>query len=170
MVHLLMDYANKNKIILELNEKKDCGYIPIFGAMQNNNIEMFKLLVEYSIEKGIKLRIDENDIEKMISKKYSLCKLNNISEINSKFIKLIYFCKNKNIIEVLFSRKSYFLKRFNEINKNEKIKNENRDYEVLEIENEITEIKLEKEKKEKEKIKKDLELLRIEKEKKEEKK
>ena len=165
-----MDYANKNKIILELNEKEEDGFTPIFGAIQNNNIEMFKMLVEYSIEKGIKLRIDENDIEKMISKKYYLCKLKNISKINYKFIELINFCKNKNIIEVIFSRKSYFLKKFNKINKNERIENENRDYEVLEIENEITEIKLEKEKKEKEKIKKDLELLRIEKEEKEKKK
>ncbi|KAG4081719.1 hypothetical protein H8356DRAFT_1756840, partial [Neocallimastix lanati (nom. inval.)] len=116
MVKLLIEYANNNKIILELNEKNEDGFIPIFGAIQNNNIEMFNVLVEYSKENGIKLRIDENDIEKIISIKYSDCKLNNISEINSKFIKLINFCKNKNIIEVIFSRNSYFLKKFNEIN------------------------------------------------------
>ncbi|KAG4095511.1 hypothetical protein H8356DRAFT_1427110 [Neocallimastix lanati (nom. inval.)] len=52
---------------------------------------LIKLLVEHSIEKGIKLIIDENDIEKVISEEYSHCKLNNISEINSKFIILIYF-------------------------------------------------------------------------------
>jgi len=68
MVQLLIDYANKNKIILELNEKSCHGYTPIFEAIQNNNIEMFKLLVEYSIEKGIKLIVDESDIEIAISK------------------------------------------------------------------------------------------------------
>jgi len=52
-------------------------------------------LVEHSIEKGIKLIIDENDIEKVISEEYSHCKLNNISEINSKFIILIYFVIRK---------------------------------------------------------------------------
>ncbi|KAG4081868.1 hypothetical protein H8356DRAFT_1288696 [Neocallimastix lanati (nom. inval.)] len=109
---------------------------------------MFKLLVKYSIEKGIKLIIDENDIEKMISEKYYLCKLRNISEINSKFIELIYFYKNKNIIKVIFSRNSYFLKKFNEINENERIENE--------IESMIKES--EKERRAKEKIKKENEL------------
>jgi len=151
-------------------KKNEDGYTPIFEAIQNNNIEMFKLLVEYSIENGIKLRIDENGIEKVISEKNPLCKFKNISEINSKFIELIYFCKNKYIIEVIFSRNSYFLKRFNEINKNKGIGNESKKYVILEIENEIKNIELEEEKKEKEKIKKDLELLRIEKEEKEKKK
>jgi len=109
---------------------------------------MFKLLVKYSIEKGIKLIIDENDIEKMISEKNYLCKLRNISEINSKFIELIYFYKNKNIIKVIFSRNSYFLKKFNEINENERIENE--------IESMIKES--EKERRAKEKIKKENEL------------
>ena len=114
---------------------------------------MFKLLIKYSIEKGIKLIIDENDIEKMISenKKYSSCKLKSISEINSKFFKLICFCKNKNLIKVIFSRNSYFLKKFNEINKNKGIENESRNYVILEIENEITEIKLKKKKRRKKK-------------------
>jgi len=112
---------------------------------------MFKLLIKYSIEKGIKLIIDENDIEKMISEKNPLCKFKNILKINSKFIELINFCKNKNIIEVIFSRNSYFLKRFNEINKNKGIENESRNYVILEIENEITEIKLKKKKRRKKK-------------------
>jgi len=170
MVKLLIDYANKKKIILELNKKNEYGCTPLFEAMQWNNIEIFKMLVKYSLEKEIKLIIDENDIEEMISKHSSFCELKNISEINSKFIKLIYFCKNKNIIEVIFNRNNYFLKRFNEFNENKRKGNESKDYVVLEIDNEITKIELEKEKKEKEKIKKDLEFLRIEKEKKEEKK
>jgi len=134
---------------LELNKKDIFKYTPIFTAMEKNNIEMFNLLVEYSIEKGKKLIIDENDIENAISKKYSFCKLKNISEINSIFVKLIYLHKNKNLIEVMFSENSYFLKRFKEINENKGIENESKNYEVLEIENEITKIKLENERKEK---------------------
>ena len=158
-----MDYATENKIILKLNEN-NYRYTLIFVAMQNNNIEMFELLVKYSIEKGIKLIIDENDIEKMISenKKYSSCKLKSISEINSKFFKLICFCKNKNLIKVIFSRNSYFLKRFKEINENKRKGNESKDYDVLEIENKIKKIELEKEKKEKEKIRKENEIKKIE--------
>jgi len=150
MVKVLIDYSNKNKIILELNEKDEYGCTPISESIQNNNVEMFKLLVEYSIEKGIKLRIDENNVEKEISEKFSFCKLKNISEINSKFIELIYFCKNKNIIKVIFSKNSYFLKRFNEIDNNKKIEYESNDYEILEIENELMKIKLEKKRKIKE--------------------
>jgi len=158
-----MDYATENKIILKLNEN-NYRYTLIFVAMQNNNIEMFELLVKYSIEKGIKLIIDENDIEKMISenKKYSSCKLKSISEINSKFFKLICFCKNKNLIKVIFSRNSYFLKRFKEINENKRKGNESKDYDVLEIENKIKKKEKEKEKKEKEKIRKENEIKKIE--------
>jgi len=161
-VKKILDYATENKIILELNEKSYLKYTPIFEAIQNNNIEMFKMLVKYSIEKGIKLIIDENDIAEMISEEYYLCELNNISEINSKFIELIYFCNNKNIIEVIFSVNSYFWKKFREFNENKGIENERKKYEVLEIENEIKKIELEEERKENEKIRKDLKLLRIE--------
>jgi len=130
--------------------------------MEKNNIEMFNLLVEYSIEKGKKLIIDENDIENAISEKYSFCKLKDISEINFIFVKLTYLWKNKNLIEVMFSENSYFLKRFNEFNENKRIENESKNYEVLEIENEITKIKLENQRKAKKKINNEYELKKIE--------
>jgi len=123
---------------------------------------MFNVLVKYSIEKGIKLIIDENNIEEIIVIKNYLCKLKNISEINSKFIKLIYFCKNKNIIEVIFSKNSYFLKKFNEINKNKGIENEIKDHVIFEIENVLMKIELEEERREKEKIRKENEIIKIE--------
>ncbi|KAL6604309.1 hypothetical protein U3516DRAFT_759029 [Neocallimastix sp. 'constans'] len=180
-VKKILDYATENKIILELNEKDEYGdylkYTPIFEAIQNNNIEMFKMLVKYSIEKGIKLIIDENDIAEMISEEYYLCELNNISEINSKFIELIYFCNNKNIIEVIFSVNSYFWKKFREFNENKGIENEQnrigrrkkrkrKNKKRLEI----TENRIGRRKKGEKKIRKHLKLLRIEKEKKENKK
>ncbi|KAL6604307.1 hypothetical protein U3516DRAFT_841501 [Neocallimastix sp. 'constans'] len=123
--------------------------------MEKNNIEMFNLLVEYSIEKGKKLIIDEIDIENAISEKYSFCKLKNISEINSIFVKLIYLCKNKNLIEVMFSE-----------NKNES-KNYEKRKKKINNEYELKKIELKEEKNEKEKIRKDNELMKIENKKKE---
>ncbi|ORY12574.1 hypothetical protein LY90DRAFT_518317 [Neocallimastix californiae] len=128
--------------------------------MFHNNIELFKLLVKYFKKNGIKLIIDENDIEKVISN--SLCNLKNISEINSKFLKLIYFFKNKNIIEVIFSKNSYFLKKINEINENKRIGDESMDYEELESESEIMDPELKTRKNEKEKIEKVYELMKAE--------
>ncbi|KAG4085023.1 ankyrin repeat-containing domain protein [Neocallimastix lanati (nom. inval.)] len=160
MAKLLLEYANENKIILELNEKNKLGYTPIFETMFHNNIELFKLLVKYFKKNGIKLIIDENDIEKVISN--SLCNLKNISEINSKFLKLIYFFKNKNIIEVIFSKNSYFLKKINEINENKRIGDESMDYEELESESEIMDPELKTRKNEKEKIEKKRENKKLE--------
>jgi hypothetical protein len=118
MVKLLIDYAIENKIILELDEKDNelcCN--PINIAISNNNFEVFKLLVEYAMEKGkIKLIIDENSVEELISKDYYFVNLRNISEISHELITLIYLYKNKDKIDVIYSENSYFLKRFNEIN------------------------------------------------------
>jgi len=139
---LLIEYANKNDIVLEINEKSKNGENPIFLSIDHNNIKMFKLLVEYSVEKKIKIIINEKDIEEIISKNLNFVNLKKISEINFEFIKLIYLYKNKNIIEVVFSENSYILKKFIEYLENEKEKIEN---------------DLENEKREKERIENDLE-------------
>jgi len=139
---LLIEYANKNDIVLEINEKSKNGENPIFLSIDHNNIKMFKLLVEYSVEKKIKIIINEKDIEEIISKNLNFVELKKISEINFEFIKLIYLYKNKNIIEVVFSENSYILKKFIEYLENEKEKIEN---------------DLENEKREKERIENDLE-------------
>jgi ankyrin repeat protein len=99
MVQLLIDYAIQNGIILNLNEKDKNGINSIFWTMNHNNLEMFKVLVEYSLEKGIKLIIDENHIKELISKHYNFVNLNKISDIPDEFIKFIHLNKNQNIIE-----------------------------------------------------------------------
>ena len=76
--------------------------------------------MEYSVEKKLKIIINEKDIEEIISKNEIFGHLKNISEINPEFIKLIYLYKNKNIIEVIFSENSYILKKINEYFNNEK--------------------------------------------------
>ncbi|KAG4102803.1 hypothetical protein H8356DRAFT_1377308 [Neocallimastix lanati (nom. inval.)] len=87
--------------------------------MCHNNLEIFKILMEYSLKKkGIKLIIDENDIKEEISKnKYDInYHLKNITEIDSEILKLINLYRNKNKIKVIFSDNSYFIKVFNELN------------------------------------------------------
>jgi len=157
IVKLLIDYANRNKIILNLNEKNNFGSTPITEIMYHNNLEMFKILMKYSVEKGIKLIIDENVVEKKFSEKiYDInYHLKNITEIDSEILKLIYLYKNENKIKVIFSNNSYFLKKFNEFNK-EKVKDDKLMKEELEIEMKMK-VKIEKEIKEKELIKKELE-------------
>ena len=91
------------------------------------------------------------------NKKYALSQLKNISEINPKFIKLLCYYKNKNIIRVRFSENSYFLKIFNEISETKR-----KNYNILEIENKSMKIELEKEKKAKEKIEKENEIMKVE--------
>ncbi|KAL6626038.1 ankyrin, partial [Neocallimastix sp. 'constans'] len=119
IVKLLMDYATRNNHILEINDKNEDGYTPIFGVMDNNNFEIFKMLVNYAKNNSIKLLLNENDIEKVISKNVYYVHLKSISEVNSKFKGLIYLYKTKNIIEIIFSENNYFLKRFIESSENE---------------------------------------------------
>jgi len=42
-----------------LNEKNKYGYTPILVAMNNNNFELIKLLLEYANKHNIKLKHDE---------------------------------------------------------------------------------------------------------------
>lgn len=57
MVRLLIDYANRNDITLDNNQKKknkiiEIGNYPLIEAMDKNiNLEMVKLLMDYSKKK-----------------------------------------------------------------------------------------------------------------------
>ena len=153
---------NKNDIILEINEKSKEGDNPIFWAIDHNNLEMFMLLVKYSIEKKIKIIINEKDIEKIISGNLNFVNLKRISEINPEFIKLIYVYRNKNIIEVIFSENSYILKKIIEYFDNEKKEKERigKDLENEKMKNKRVEKDFGNEKREKEKIENENKLLR----------
>jgi len=59
MVQLLINYANKNNIFLELNEKNNNGNYPLLWACNNNNIEMVQLLIDYANKNNIILELNE---------------------------------------------------------------------------------------------------------------
>ena len=59
MVHLLIDYATENKIILELNEKNYYENNPLLKATYRNNIEIVKLLINYANKNKIILELNE---------------------------------------------------------------------------------------------------------------
>jgi len=55
IIQLLINYVDKNNIILELNEKDHDGYYPLLLASNNNNNEMVHLLIDYAIKNNIVL-------------------------------------------------------------------------------------------------------------------
>jgi len=57
MVKLLMEYANKHNIILEINEKNEDGNNSLNLSIKHNNIEIIKLLIEYANQYNIILEI-----------------------------------------------------------------------------------------------------------------
>eukprot|EP00833_Pecoramyces_ruminatium_P001647 jgi/Orpsp1_1/1175679/evm.model.c7180000054793.1 len=62
MVKLLIEYANRHQIILELNDKNFYDDYPLSIAISNNNIEIIKLLTKYAIEHQIILEYEEKII------------------------------------------------------------------------------------------------------------
>jgi len=64
MVQLLIDYANKINIILELNKKDSNGNYPLLWACNNNNIEMVQLIIDYANENNIVLEMLEMNEKK----------------------------------------------------------------------------------------------------------
>jgi len=55
MVELLIDYADKNNIILELNKKDRYGNYPFLKAKSYNNTRIVELLTNYSPKNNISL-------------------------------------------------------------------------------------------------------------------
>jgi len=63
MLKELMDYSQKNNILLNINEKDDNGNTPLLLSVNKNNVEMTKLLVDYANTNNIILEVNEkNDI------------------------------------------------------------------------------------------------------------
>jgi len=60
IIKLLMVYANKNSIVLKINEKgyKYVNY-PLLEATRKDNIEIVKLLMDYANKNNIVLKINE---------------------------------------------------------------------------------------------------------------
>eukprot|EP00833_Pecoramyces_ruminatium_P000905 jgi/Orpsp1_1/1174937/evm.model.c7180000052014.1 len=97
MVKLLMDYADKNSIPLEMNQKGENGRYSLFTALgKPNEIEMIKVLIDYAINKNIILKLNENDIE-------------NYSNINDEAIKLLTKYEKKHLISIEYKPNGKFL-------------------------------------------------------------
>jgi len=59
MVKLLIEYANKHNIILELNEKNENREYPLLSAVHFNNDKIVELLIEYSENYNLFLELNE---------------------------------------------------------------------------------------------------------------
>ncbi|ORX83124.1 hypothetical protein BCR32DRAFT_326508, partial [Anaeromyces robustus] len=57
MTKLIIDYASKNNITLDINGKDNNGVSPILYCTFNNNVEMARLIVDYANENYIILNI-----------------------------------------------------------------------------------------------------------------
>jgi len=93
MVKLLLDFANKNNILLDLNGKNNENY-PLSIAIQNNNLIIIQLLLEYANKNGNILVINEKDID-----------FDNISEIRAE-LNLLYKYDNDICIHMIYDEKN----------------------------------------------------------------
>jgi len=100
MVKLLLDYASKNDIIIELNEKDEDGDYPLLVAVNKNKFELVKLLVDYANTNHVILKFDER--EKRSSNLFKKAIMNN----SIKTIKLLLEYANENNI-LLYINLSY---------------------------------------------------------------
>jgi len=105
MVQLLIEYANKNDIILELNNKNNDGYYPILLACYENNNKMVQLLIDYANKNNIILEIDEMDDDYHCYPVLWACHNNNTEIVKS----LIDYANNNNIILELNDINNYYL-------------------------------------------------------------
>eukprot|EP00833_Pecoramyces_ruminatium_P013063 jgi/Orpsp1_1/1187095/evm.model.d7180000055344.1 len=97
IVKLLMEYANKNNIKLNLNDSIcDCydeyfGPNPLHQAIENHNIEIVKLLINYAKENEIKLDLEKDNDDDPNPIILSSCKSKNIEENHENEITLKKF-------------------------------------------------------------------------------
>jgi ankyrin repeat protein len=61
VIQLLLDYADEQDILLELNEKNISGNYPLILAVSNDRKEMVELLMEYATNHSIKLDMTSKD-------------------------------------------------------------------------------------------------------------
>ena len=62
-VNSILKNSTENKKILELNEKNEDGYYPLYWAIFKNNIEIVKLLLEYALQHQIILDYEKWRVE-----------------------------------------------------------------------------------------------------------
>jgi len=60
-VQYLIEYANKNNIILELNEKDIDGNYSLIWVIKENNNEIVQLLMDYANKNNIVLELNKKE-------------------------------------------------------------------------------------------------------------
>jgi ankyrin repeat protein len=60
-IKLLIDYANKNKIILDINKQNKLKANQLLISIKNKSISILKLLFDYANDHDIILNINQND-------------------------------------------------------------------------------------------------------------
>jgi len=102
MVKLIMDYANKNNIILYINDQETKGNYPLLFAVDNDNIEMIKLLIDYANQKSIILKINGKE-----SKYHYYPLYNAVANNNLEIVQLLMdYADQKNIIITMDNNKN----------------------------------------------------------------
>jgi len=111
MVKLLINYANRNSIILGM-EDNIAGKNPLSWAISQNNIKMVELLLEYTSEKGIKLELKEAIIENTIMEYHkhdkNKCVVNSIFELEPKIIRLLNVHSKNNQLNIVYNMKNSY--------------------------------------------------------------
>eukprot|EP00833_Pecoramyces_ruminatium_P008659 jgi/Orpsp1_1/1182691/evm.model.c7180000082261.1 len=93
LINILIDYAYKNGIILEINDKNNSdGYYPFLYASNNDNIRIVKQLIEYATVNKIIININDK------SKDGNYPLLSACNENNTEIVKLILKYANENDI------------------------------------------------------------------------
>jgi len=100
-VKLLIEYANKNNIILELNAKDKDGKYPLLEVIKVKNFELVTLLIEYADKNGIILNLNKKNEDK-----YPLLEV--IKNNNIEMIKLLMEYANNNSIILELNEKDQY--------------------------------------------------------------
>jgi len=114
MVKSIIDYANKNNIILKLNENNYDKLDTLLLTILKNNIDIFKLIIDYINKNDIILKLSENMIEKFISRNTPTF-IKSVTEIDEEIIKLLKKNKDEHKIIIIYSYESILLERFNSL-------------------------------------------------------
>ncbi|ORX80484.1 ankyrin [Anaeromyces robustus] len=85
-----MDYAERNRILLDLNVTNHNDTYPLLSAIENDNTEIVKLLMDYAKRYNIKLEI------KAKNKFYDYPLLLAIEKNNTKIVKLLFSYAQEN--------------------------------------------------------------------------
>jgi len=99
---LLLEYANKNNIVLKINNQDNNKRYPFLWSIMNDDFKMAQLIVDYAVSKKIILKINEEDINENYPILY--CTINN----NVEMARLIINYATENNIKLKINEKNKY--------------------------------------------------------------